>query len=427
MTFFEELQWRGMLHTFTPGIEEQLEKEMSTAYVGIDPTAESLHIGHLVSIIILKHFQKYGHKPILLVGGATAMIGDPSGKSKERNLLNEEIILFNQKCIKDQLSNLLDFNPKLDNSAEIVNNIEWMKNFSFIDFIRDIGKHISINYMLSKESVKKRIEASDEGMSFTEFTYQLVQGYDFLHLYNSKNCKIQFGGSDQWGNITTGTEMIRKIESGEAFALTCPLITKADGTKFGKTESGNIWLDSTKTSPYEFYQFWLNSSDVDAEKWIKIFTFLSKEETEDLINKHKLAPHLRILQNKLAEEITCFIHGRDEYELAVKTSNVLFGSDINFINNLTEKELLHIFDGVPKFDFPLLEIKNEVNIVSFLAETKIFPSKNEARKTILNGGVSINKCKVKTIDEKITISDILNEKYILVQRGKTNYFLVETI
>lgn len=425
MNFFEELRWRGMIHDVMPGTEEQLQKEMTSAYVGIDPTADSLHIGHLVSVMMLKHFQRAGHKPIALVGGATGMIGDPSGKSQERNLLDESTLRYNQEALKNQLKRFLEFDTTAANTAELVNNYDWMKEFSFLSFIRDVGKHITVNYMMAKDSVKKRISAeSGEGMSFTEFTYQLVQGYDFLHLYRTHNCRLQMGGSDQWGNITTGTELIRRIEGGEAFALTCPLIKKADGTKFGKTEKGNIWLDSTKTSPYQFYQFWLNASDEDSETWIKIFTLLSKEEVDALISTHKSAPHERVLQKKLAEELTCFIHSRADYDFAVKASGILFGNaTTEALQSLTEQQLLQVMEGVPTCEYKIAEGSNDV--VSFLADTQIFSSKGEARKMVQGGGVSINKTKVAGVDVKIETSMLLNGQYLLVQKGKKNYFLVK--
>jgi tyrosyl-tRNA synthetase len=414
-----------MIHDVMPGTEEQLQKEMTSAYVGIDPTADSLHIGHLVSVMMLKHFQRAGHRPIALVGGATGMIGDPSGKSQERNLLDEPTLRHNQECLKNQLKRFLDFDTKAPNAAQLVNNYDWMKDFSFLSFIRDVGKHITVNYMMAKDSVKKRISAeSGEGMSFTEFTYQLVQGYDFLQLYRTHNCRLQMGGSDQWGNITTGTELIRRIEGGEAFALTCPLIKKADGTKFGKTEKGNVWLDPTKTSPYQFYQFWLNASDEDSETWIKIFTLLSKDEVDTLILQHKEAPHLRILQKKLAEELTCFIHSREDYEFAVKASGILFGNaTTDALLSLNESQLLQVLEGVPTCEYTISAEANDV--VSFLAETQIFSSKGEARKMVQGGGISINKAKVESVDVKIEKSMLLNGKYLLVQKGKKNYYLVK--
>lgn len=410
-----------------PGTEELLTKELTSAYVGIDPTADSLHIGHLVGVMMLKHFQRCGHKPIALVGGATGMIGDPSMKSQERNLLDETTLRHNQECIKKQLSQFLDFESEAPNAAEMVNNYDWMKEFTFLDFIRDIGKHITVNYMISKDSVKKRLSSeSSAGMSFTEFTYQLVQGYDFLYLYQHKNCKLQMGGSDQWGNITTGTELIRRKTGGEAFALTCPLITKADGTKFGKTESGNVWLDAEKTSPYEFYQFWLNTSDEDAVKYIKIFTLLTREEIDQLAREHGEAPHLRLLQKRLAEEITVMVHSREEYEMAVEASLILFGQGTaDQLRHLNEKTFLAIFEGVPRFDVSLSELTAGIGVVELLAEkTAIFPSKAEVRRTIQANGLSINKEKVTSPDQVIDASLLIGGKYLLAQKGKKNYTLI---
>jgi len=427
MNFVEELNWRGMIHDVMPGTEEQLQKEMTSAYVGIDPTADSLHIGHLVSVMMLKHFQTCGHKPIVLVGGATGMIGDPSGKSAERNLLDEATLRKNQEGLKKQLALFLDFDSTINNGAEMVNNYDWMKEFSFLDFIRDVGKHITVNYMMAKDSVKKRLGSDSKvGMSFTEFTYQLVQGYDFLHLYKEKNCRLQMGGSDQWGNITTGTEMIRRIERGEAFALTCPLITKADGGKFGKTESGNVWLDPEKTSPYHFYQFWMNTSDADAEKYIKIFTMLSKEEVEALVKEQNDAPHLRAVQKRLAEEVTVMVHGREAYESAVEASQILFGkSTTEALRKIDEKTLLAVFEGVPQFTVDKALFAEGINIVDLLAEkAEVFPSKGELRRTIKGGGVSVNKEKVSDAEISMDASMLLNDKYLLVQKGKKNYFLV---
>lgn len=426
MNFVEELQWRGMIHDIMPGTEEQLKKEMTSAYVGIDPTADSLHIGHLVSVMMLKHFQRAGHKPIALVGGATGMIGDPSGKSQERNLLDEATLRHNQECIKKQLSKFLDFESDAPNAAELVNNYDWMKDFSFLNFIRDIGKHITVNYMMSKDSVKKRLDAdSGSGMSFTEFTYQLVQGTDFLHLYQTKNTKLQMGGSDQWGNITTGTELIRRKTGGEAFALTCPLITKADGGKFGKTESGNVWLDSKLTSPYKFYQFWLNTSDDDAVKYIKIFTLLSQEEVAELVQKHAEAPHLRILQRRLAEEVTVMVHSREDYEMAVEASQILFGQGTaELLNKLDESTFLSVFDGVPGFQVAKTEIAG-TKVVDLLTEkAAVFPSKGELRRTIQANGLSINKEKVSDADLVVNENLLIGGKYLLVQKGKKNYFLI---
>jgi len=428
MNFVEELTWRGMIHDMMPGLEEQLKKEVTSAYVGIDPTADSLHIGHLVGVMMLKHFQLAGHKPIVLVGGATGMIGDPSGKSQERNLLDEPTLRHNQECLKVQLSKFLDFESKGANAAEMVNNYDWMKDFTFLNFIRDIGKHITVNYMMAKDSVKKRLdpESGAAGMSFTEFTYQLVQGTDFLHLYETKNCKLQMGGSDQWGNITTGTELIRRKAGGEAFALTCPLIKKADGTKFGKTESGNVWLDPVRTSPYTFYQFWLNTSDIDAEKYIKIFTILSKETVDQLIEEHQQAPHLRQLQKVLAKEVTCMVHSEADYNLAVEASEILFGKGTEeTLRKLDEATFLSVFEGVPQFEIAKTELEAGINIIDLLAEkTTVFPSKGEARRTIAGGGVAVNKVKVEGPDEIIKRSKLIGDKYLLVQKGKKNYFLL---
>ncbi|MBW8324777.1 MAG: tyrosine--tRNA ligase [Prolixibacteraceae bacterium] len=427
MNFVDELTWRGMIHDMMPGTKEQLDKELTSAYVGIDPTADSLHIGHLVSVMMLKHFQIAGHKPIALVGGATGMIGDPSGKSQERNLLDEPTLRHNQECIKKQLSKFLDFESDAPNAAEMVNNYDWMKDFSFLNFIRDIGKHITVNYMMSKDSVKKRLDSdSGAGMSFTEFTYQLVQGTDFLHLYQTKNTKLQMGGSDQWGNITTGTELIRRKTGGEAFALTCPLIKKADGTKFGKTESGNVWLDPKLTSPYKFYQFWLNTSDDDAVRYIKIFTLLAKEEVEDLVAKHAEAPHLRLLQKRLAEEVTVMVHSREEYELSVEASQILFGQGTaELLNKLDEATFLSVFEGVPQFKISANELENGIKVVDLLAEkAMVFPSKGELRRTIQGNGLSINKDKVSDAELTINRNFLIAEKYMLVQKGKKNYFLL---
>ncbi len=426
--FVKELTWRGMVHNIMPGTEEQLQKEHTAAYVGIDPTADSLHIGHLVSIMMLKHFQACGHKPVALVGGATGMIGDPSMKSSERNLLDEETLRHNQNAIKNQLSRFLDFDSDAPNAAILVNNYDWMKDYSFLNFIRDIGKHITVNYMMSKDSVKKRITGDErEGMSFTEFTYQLVQGYDYLYLYQNHNCKLQMGGSDQWGNITTGTELIRRKTGGEAFALTCPLITKADGGKFGKTEKGNIWLDARYTTPYTFYQFWLNVSDDDAKKYIKIFTMLSKDVIDATIARHDEAPHLRDLQKLLAKEVTVMVHGEAEYMNAVEASQILFGqSTSDNLKNINEQTFLSVFDGVPQFEISKADLP--VNIIDLLAVTSaIFPSKGECRKMIQAGGVSINKDKCESADSTISDKDLLNGKYILVQKGKKNYFIIKTV
>ena len=428
MNFVEELTWRGMIHDMMPGVEEQLAKELTSAYVGIDPTADSLHIGHLVGVMMLKHFQVCGHKPIVLVGGATGMIGDPSGKSDERNLLDEATLRHNQEALKKQLTNFLDFDQSKPNGALMVNNYDWMKEFSFLGFIRDVGKSLTVNYMMAKDSVKKRLSGdSKSGMSFTEFTYQLVQGYDFLHLYKNNNCRLQMGGSDQWGNITTGTELIRRLAGGQAFAMTCPLITKADGGKFGKTESGNIWLDPERTSPYQFYQFWLNVSDEDAEKYIKIFTLLSKTEVEELIARHREAPHARELQKVLAKEITVMVHSEKEYEAAISASAILFGkgSTVDQLKSIDERTFLSVFDGVPTYNVAKADIEAGISVVDLLAEkSEVFPSKGEARRTIQGGGLSINKEKVQSPDDIINIDSLLNNRYILVQKGKKNYFVI---
>jgi tyrosyl-tRNA synthetase len=415
MNLIKELQWRGMIQDITPGTEEQLLKEMTSAYVGFDPTADSLHIGSLVPILLLKHLQLCGHKPFALVGGATGMVGDPSGKSEERKLLSEDVLNHNVKGIQSQLEKFLDFDKSKPNAAEIVNNYDWFKDFSFLNFIRDVGKHIPVNYMMSKDSVKKRLD-SDTGMSFTEFTYQLIQGYDFFHLHQNKNCKIQMGGSDQWGNIVTGTELIRRKCGGEAFAFTCPLVTKADGGKFSKTEKGNIWLDPEKTTPYQFFQFWLNSSDVDAEKWIKMFTLLPKEEVFEIIDNHKKDESKRLLQKRLAEEVTKFVHGSDGLQVAVETTEKLFSGPENLSLEDLEK-----MDGLVKMSFTNVD----VDVVSFLYDTTILPSKGEAKKMIKNGGVQINHKKVDSVDMKLDKTMLLHNKYLLVQRGKKNYFLVE--
>jgi tyrosyl-tRNA synthetase len=424
MHLIEELQWRGMIQDIMPGTKELLEKEMVSGYIGFDPTSESLHNGSLVPILLLVHLQRAGHKPFALVGGATGMVGDPSGKSEERNLLSEETLQINQEGVRKQLAKFLDFNNNQPNSAELVNNYDWFKDFSFLNFIRDVGKHITVNYMMGKDSVKKRLEG-ETGMSFTEFTYQLVQGYDFYWLYQNRNCKLQMGGSDQWGNIVTGTELIRRKTGGEAFAFTCPLITKADGGKFGKTEKGNVWLDPKKTSPYQFYQFWLNASDEDAKKWIKIFTLLPKEEIEVLLNQLETAPHERALQKKLAEELTCFVHSRADFDFAVKASEILFGNaTTEILQSLSEEQLLQVMEGVPIIEIPRSSIDAGYEIVSFLADTQIFPSKGEARKMWQAGGLSINKEKITTDKTLIDTSDLLKGKYILVQKGKKNYYLV---
>ncbi|MDA9262009.1 tyrosine--tRNA ligase [Flavobacteriales bacterium] len=428
MDLIKELTWRGMLHDSMPGMKEHLAEEMRAAYVGIDPTADSLHIGHLVSVMMLKHLQVAGHKPIALVGGATGMIGDPSGKSAERNLLDEETLRKNEEGLKKQLKKFLDFESNEKNAAELVNNYDWMKDFSFLGFIRDVGKHITVNYMMAKDSVKKRIAGEDsEGMSFTEFTYQLVQGYDFLHLYKEKNCTIQMGGSDQWGNIVTGTELIRRIGGGKAFAATCPLITKADGGKFGKTESGNIWLDPEKTSTYKFYQFWLNTSDEDAEKYIKIFTLFGKEEIEKLVNTHSEAPHLRILQRELAKDITVRVHSLDEYENAVKASEILFkkGQEaVDGLKSLSASLIQDIFEGVPQATFSKSELANGIDIVSaFVKKGNFLSSNGEARRELKQNSISVNKAKVNDTCV-LTEEDLIGGKYILLQKGKKNNYLV---
>lgn len=424
--FVQELEWRGMIHTIMPGAKEQLQKEMTTAYLGIDPTADSLHIGHLVGVMILKHFQMCGHRPIALIGGATGMIGDPSGKSQERNLLDEATLRHNQEAIKNQLAKLIDFDSTAENHALLVNNYDWMKEFSFLDFARDIGKCITVNYMMAKDSVKKRFNGEGDGMSFTEFTYQLLQGYDFLHLYNEYNCKVQLGGADQWGNITTGTELIRRKlgSEAEAFAITCPLITKADGTKFGKTESGNVWLDARYTSPYKFYQFWLNVSDDDAKRYIKIFTLLDRETIEALIAEHDEAPHLRVLQKRLAEEITTMIHSKQELEKAQAASNILFGNATSdALRSLDEATLLQVFEGVPQFTISRDNLgKPFIDIVAELC--KVFPSKGECRKMVQGGGVQLNKEKVTDPMREVTDADLIAGKYLLAQRGKKNYYLI---
>ena len=424
--FVQELEWRGMIHTIMPGAKEQLQKEMTTAYLGIDPTADSLHIGHLVGVMILKHFQMCGHRPIALIGGATGMIGDPSGKSQERNLLDEATLRHNQEAIKNQLAKLIDFDSTAENHALLVNNYDWMKEFSFLDFARDIGKCITVNYMMAKDSVKKRFNGEGDGMSFTEFTYQLLQGYDFLHLYQEYGCKVQLGGADQWGNITTGTELIRRKlgAEAEAFAITCPLITKADGTKFGKTESGNVWLDARYTSPYKFYQFWLNVSDDDAKRYIKIFTLLDRETIETLIKEHDEAPHLRILQKRLAEEVTTMIHSKEELEKAQAASNILFGNATSeALRSLDEATLLQVFDGVPQFTISRENLgKPFIDIVADLC--KVFPSKGECRKMVQGNGVQLNKERVSDVMRAVTEDDLIAGKYLLAQRGKKNYYLI---
>ncbi|MDD7657073.1 MAG: tyrosine--tRNA ligase [Prevotellaceae bacterium] len=430
MNFIEELTWRGMIHQMMPGTEELLNRETVTAYVGIDPTADSLHIGHLCGVMMLRHFQRCGHKPLALVGGATGMIGDPSGKSQERNLLNEETLRHNVACIKGQLARFLDFESEAPNKAELVNNYDWMKDYSFLDFAREIGKCITVNYMMAKDSVKRRLNGEfQDGMSFTEFTYQLLQGYDFLHLYQTKNCKLQMGGSDQWGNITTGTELIRRKlgSENEAFALTCPLITKADGRKFGKTENGNIWLDRKRTSPYAFYQFWLNVADEDAKRYIKIFTSLDRQTVEDLIARHSQDPGQRLLQKRLAEEVTVMVHSREDYEAAVEASNILFGkSTKESLVKLDEQTLLDVFAGVPQFTFDRSLLEGEgVKAVDLTVEhTQCFASKGEMRKLTQGGGVSLNKEKLTAFDRPVTAADLLDGKYLLVQQGKKKYFLL---
>ena len=430
MNFIEELTWRGMIHQMMPGTEELLNRETVTAYVGIDPTADSLHIGHLCGVMMLRHFQRCGHKPLALIGGATGMIGDPSGKSQERNLLNEETLRHNVACIKAQLARFLDFESEAPNKAELVNNYDWMKDYTFLDFAREIGKCITVNYMMAKDSVKRRLNGEfQDGMSFTEFTYQLLQGYDFLHLYQTKNCKLQMGGSDQWGNITTGTELIRRKlgSENEAFALTCPLITKADGKKFGKTEKGNIWLDRNRTSPYAFYQFWLDVADEDAERYSKIFTSLDRATIEDLIAQHRQDPGLRLLQKRLAEEVTVMVHSREDYEAAVEASSILFGkSTKESLAKLDEQTLLDVFAGVPQFTFDRALLEGEgVKAVDLTAEhTQCFASKGEMRKLTQGGGVSINKEKLSAFDRAISTDDLLDNKYLLVQQGKKKYFLL---
>ena len=415
-----------MVHDVMPGTEEQLRKEMTMGYLGIDPTADSLHIGHLVGIMLLKHFQVAGHKPIALIGGATGMIGDPSGKSQERNLLTEETLRHNQECLKKQLSGFLDFESDIPNVAVMVNNYDWMKNYGYLDFIRDIGKHITVNYMMAKDSVKKRLgDESNSGMSYTEFSYQLVQGYDFLHLYREMGCKIQMGGSDQWGNIVTGTELIRRIEGGEAFALTCPLITKNDGGKFGKTEEGNVWLDPARTSPYKFYQFWLNVSDDDAEKYLKIFTLLSKPQIEFLVKDHTRSPHIRTMQKTLAKEVTILVHGEEEYHNALEASEILFGNGTSeTLLKMKEEILLSVFEGVPMFEAGP-DVLN-TNIIDFLTvHTGVFSSKGELRRLMAGGGLGINKEKVTDENKMIKSSDFLNGRYLLIQKGKKNYNLIK--
>lgn len=424
MNFINELNWRGMIHDLMPGTEEQLQKEMTTAYVGIDPTADSLHIGHLVSVMMLKHFQECGHKPIALLGGATGMIGDPSGRSEERVLLAEDVLRHNQEGIKNQLLKFLDFDTHRENHTEMVNNYDWMKEYSFLGFLREVGKHLTVNYMMAKDSVQKRLET---GISFTEFSYQLVQAYDFYYLYQNKNCKLQMGGSDQWGNITAGTELIRRKCGGEAFALTCPLITKADGGKFGKTEEGTVWLDPRYTSPYKFYQFWLNVSDDDAGKYIKIFTRLPQEEIDHLTAQHKEAPHNRLLQKRLGQEVTTMVHSKEDYETAVEAAQILFGKGTaESLKKLSEDDLMAMFEGVPQFDVSKAELDKGIIILDLLAvRTSVFSSKGEARRMIKAGGVSINKERITNTEETVSLKFLLNNKYILVQRGKKNYFLLK--
>ncbi len=428
MDFIEELTWRGMIHTVMPGAEEQLKKGMTAAYLGIDPTADSLHIGHLVGVMMLKHFQRAGHKPIALIGGATGMIGDPSMKSQERKLIDEETLRHNQEAIKKQLAKFLDFDSDAPNAAELVNNYDWMKDFGFLDFIRDIGKHITVNYMMAKDSVKKRLSGeSREGMSFTEFSYQLLQGYDFLNLYRTKNCRLQLGGSDQWGNMTTGTELIRRIEGkDDAYALTCPLITKADGGKFGKTESGNVWLDPRYTSPYRFYQFWLNVSDADAEKYIKIFTELGREEIADLVEQQAADPGQRPLQKRLAKEITTMVHSAEDYEAAVEASQILFSNKAaETLHKIDEDTLLAVFEGVPTFEVSRSEIEQGTKLADLLVDrAAVFPSKGEMRKLAQQGGFAINKEKVTDVYAPVSTDMLLNNKYIIVQKGKKNYYLI---
>ena len=424
MNFVDEMKWRGMIHDIMPGTQEQLEKEMTSAYIGFDPTADSLHIGSLVQIMTLVHLQRAGHKPFALVGGATGMVGDPSGKSKERNLLSSDVLDYNVNCVHEQLARFLNFDCGA-NSAEMVNNFDWFKEINFLDFIRDVGKHISVNYMMAKDSVKSRLET---GMSFTEFTYQLVQGYDFFHLYNAKNCKLQLGGSDQWGNIVTGTELIRRKARGEAFAITTPLIKKADGTKFGKTEGGNVWLDSKRTSPYKFYQYWLNSSDTDAKTYIKIFTLLDEAQINTLIAEHEAAPHLRVLQKALGKDVTIRVHSEEAYNRAVDASEILFGKNTSDkLKNIEERDLLDIFEGVPQFEVDKIELTAGLNIVDLLAQkSEVFSSNGEARRMLKSNAVSVNKEKVSE-EKRLTNSDLLNDKYVLIQKGKKNYYLLKFV
>lgn len=425
MNLIEELRWRGLVQDIMPGTEEQLLKEMTSGYIGFDPTADSLHIGSLVPILLLVHLQRSGHKPYALVGGATGMVGDPSGKSEERNLLSEDVLQKNQAGVKKQLEKFLDFDPSKPNAAVMVNNFDWFKNMGFLAFIRDVGKHITVNYMMAKDSVRKRIEG-EVGLSFTEFSYQLIQGYDFYWLYTHKGCKLQMGGSDQWGNITTGTELIRRMAGGEAFAFTCPLLTKADGGKFGKTEKGNIWLDPEKTSPYQFYQFWLNAADEDAKKWIRIFTFLPKEIIHTLVAEHDADPSKRVLQKRLAQEITILVHGQDEYAKAVETTEKLFANQHAPAESLSVEDLEQM-EGVVKYDFPLHALQSGIDIVSFLAESGIFPSKGEARKMVQNGGVSINRKKIEQMQHVVDTTALLHNTYMLVQKGKKHYYLIKAV
>jgi tyrosyl-tRNA synthetase len=430
MNFVEELKWRGMIHDIMPGTEELLKKEKTAGYLGIDPTADSLHIGHLVGVMMLKHLQRSGHKPIALVGGATGMIGDPSGKSEERNLLDEKTLRYNQECIKKQLVKYLDFESDTPNRAILVNNYDWMKDYSFLGFIRDIGKHITVNYMMSKDSVKKRLGSNSlQGMSFTEFSYQLVQGTDFLHLYREYGCKLQMGGSDQWGNIVTGTELIRRKTGGEAFAMTCPLITRADGTKFGKTESGNVWLDPGKTTPYQFYQFWLNVSDDDAGRYIKIFTVLEQKEIQDITDRHLAAPHERLLQKRLAEEVTLMAHSREDYNAAVEASLILFGKGTTeSLRKMNESTFLSVFEGVPVFDIKRDILSPGLSVSDLcVVHTKVFSSKGELRRLVQGGGFSINKMKIDDPDVTVGKGLLLNDKYLLIQKGKKNYYLIKAI
>ena len=432
--FIEELTWRGMIHDVMPGAEEHLNEAMRSAYVGFDPTADSLHIGNLVPIMLLAHFQRCGHKPVALIGGATGMIGDPSGKSAERNLLDEKTLRHNQEAIKKQLAHFLDFAAETENGAVLVNNYDWMKEFSFLEFIRDVGKHITVNYMMAKDSVKNRITSDDsdggsEGMSFTEFTYQLVQGYDFLHLYQDKDCTLQMGGSDQWGNITTGTELVRRIGRGKAYAITCPLITKADGSKFGKSEGGNVWLDAARTSPYKFYQYWLNSGDEDSEKYIRIFTFLEEDEINALIAEHQEAPHLRVLQKRLAAEITTMVHSEAALENAIKASSILFGKSTgDDLKALDEQTFLDVFDGVPQAEIAMAEIEKGYNIVAAMAtDTQFLKSNSEVRRAIKQNSIAVNKEKVSDEDYQLTTADLINDKFILLQRGKKSYFVLRIV